>query len=249
MDEASKVRAPNEDSITASTIPHTDETLPNALPLDITAFEALARGEEHIDDPGRSNTDPDAPRSKSDLPWFTDRTKSQENMNLEPVTEESASLVSPSNEEWASPAPRHSTDQCLSLRYPTDLDFDVVLGSVRPGEIKFQGTLYLKSRIPFLGWKRQSARIVEYLSNNWVLMLDRTDDDGNILPRPHMLIELLGSSIRLGSTKTNKYGELRYVFYLRTLKHRYKLASSCDSSRHSWVRNMVSTSQVTISEP
>lgn len=48
MDESSKVRESNEDSMAFSTIQHSEDALPNALPLDIAAFQDLAGGEERI---------------------------------------------------------------------------------------------------------------------------------------------------------------------------------------------------------
>lgn len=106
-----------------------------------------------------------------------------------------------------------------------------------------QGELWLKSRVPMLGWKKRYGSIVDHAFFGPVLFLFKYDAKGNVALHHSMMIVLVDSHVRLGKNSTTKDRDYRCEFVLKTTKRRYLIAANHTMRRDYWLRNLESITQ------
>ncbi|PXF40784.1 hypothetical protein BWQ96_09494 [Gracilariopsis chorda] len=106
-----------------------------------------------------------------------------------------------------------------------------------------QGELWLKSRVPMMGWKKRYGSIVDHAYFGPVLFLFKYDAKGNVALHHSMMIVLVDSHVLLGKNSTTKDKEYRCEFALKTTKRRYTVAANHTMRRDYWLRNLESIQQ------
>lgn len=106
-----------------------------------------------------------------------------------------------------------------------------------------QGELWLKSRVPMMGWKKRYGSIVDHAYFGPVLFLFKYDAKGNVALHHSMMIVLVDSHVRLGKNSTTKDRDYRCEFVLKTTKRRYLIAANHTMRRDYWLRNLESIQQ------
>lgn len=110
---------------------------------------------------------------------------------------------------------------------------------VGPEELsRCQGELWLKSRVPMMGWKKRYGSIVDHSYFGPVLFLFKYDAKGNVALHNSMMIVLVDSQVRLGKNSTTKDRDYRCEFVLKTTKRRYIIAANHTMRRDYWLRNL-----------
>lgn len=111
----------------------------------------------------------------------------------------------------------------------------------QPQELsRCQGELWLKSRVPMVGWKKRYGSIVDHSFFGPVLFLFRYDHKGHVALQNSMMIVLVDSEVRLGRNSVTRDGQYRCEFVLRTTKRRYVFAANHTMRRDYWLRNLES---------
>ncbi|CAN8069552.1 unnamed protein product, partial [Agarophyton chilense] len=103
-----------------------------------------------------------------------------------------------------------------------------------------QGELWLKSRVPMMGWKKRYGSIVDHAYFGPVLFLFKYDAKGNVALHHSLMIVLVDSHVRLGKNSTTRDNDYRCEFVLRTTKRRYTIAANHTMRRDYWLRNLES---------
>lgn len=106
-----------------------------------------------------------------------------------------------------------------------------------------QGELWLKSRVPMMGWKKRYGSIVDHAYFGPVLFLFKYDAKGNVALHHSIMIVLVDSHVRLGKNSTTKDRDYRCEFVLKTTKRRYMIAANHTMRRDYWLRNLESIQQ------
>lgn len=106
-----------------------------------------------------------------------------------------------------------------------------------------QGELWLKSRMPMVGWKKRYGSIVDHAYFGPVLFLFKYDAKGNVALHHSMMIVLVDSHVRLGKNSTTKDRDYRCEFVLKTTKRRYLIAANHTMRRDYWLRNLENIQQ------
>lgn len=109
--------------------------------------------------------------------------------------------------------------------------------------LRCQGELWLKSRLPMLGWKKRYGSIVDHAYFGPVLFMFKYDAKGNVALRHSMMIVLVDSDVRLGRNSVTKDRDYRCEFVLNTTKRRYTLAANHTMRRDYWLRNLETIQQ------
>lgn len=111
----------------------------------------------------------------------------------------------------------------------------------QPHELsRCQGELWIKSRVPMVGWKKRYGSIVDHAYFGPVLFLFRYDHKGHVALQNSMMIVLVDSEVRLGRNTVMRDGQYRCEFILRTTKRRYVFAANHTMRRDYWIRNLES---------
>lgn len=116
-------------------------------------------------------------------------------------------------------------------------------GTVADELSRCQGELWLKSRVPMMGWKKRYGSIVDHAYFGPVLFLFKYDAKGNVALHHSMMIVLVDSHVRLGKNSTTKDKDYRCEFVLKTTKRRYLIAANHTMRRDYWLRNLESIQQ------
>lgn len=106
-----------------------------------------------------------------------------------------------------------------------------------------QGELWLKSRVPMVGWKKRYGSIVDHAYFGPVLFLFKYDAKSNVALHHSMMIVLVDSSVRLGKNSTTKDKDYRCEFILKTTKRRYTIAANHTMRRDYWLGNLETIQQ------
>lgn len=115
--------------------------------------------------------------------------------------------------------------------------------------LRCQGEIWLKSRVPMIGWKKRYGSIVDHSYFGPVLVLFRYDQKGNIALQNSMMIVLVDSEVRLSKNTLTKDGQYRCEFVLKSTKRRYVFAASHTMRRDFWMRNLESIQEKTAVTP
>lgn len=111
----------------------------------------------------------------------------------------------------------------------------------QPHELsRCQGELWIKSRVPMVGWKKRYGSIVDHAYFGPVLFLFRYDHKGHVALQNSMMIVLVDSEVRLGRNTVTRDGQYRCEFVLKTTKRRYVFAANHTMRRDYWIRNLES---------
>ena len=108
-----------------------------------------------------------------------------------------------------------------------------------------QGELFLKSRIPMMGWRRRYGSIVDHSYFGPVLFLFKYDSDGDVALHHSMMIVLVESQVRLGKNSLNEKGDHRCEFHLTTSRRKYRLSTAHTKDRDNWLKNLLDLQEQT----
>lgn len=139
--------------------------------------------------------------------------------------------------------------QRCTIRVHKQLVHQIKTHSMKPAEAenvtmsstelsRCQGELWLKSRVPMIGWKKRYGSIVDHAFFGPVLFLFKYDAKGNVALHHSMMIVLVDSQVRLGKNSTTKDKDYRCEFVLKTTKRRYTIAANHTMRRDYWLRNL-----------
>lgn len=134
--------------------------------------------------------------------------------------------------------------QRCTIRVHQQLVEQIKTHSMKPPAVKeddsgrCQGELWLKSRVPMMGWKKRYGSIVDHQYFGPVLFLFKYDAGGNVALNNSMMIVLDDSSVRLGKNTTTKDKDYRCEFVLCTGKRRYIVAANHTMRRDYWIRHL-----------